>query len=78
MNLLLRKGPRNVVAYILKKKCNNNGKVCGEHHSKIFRHINAFDPQKTSAVIHFINEEIEATVIKLPKVKQLINASVRM
>lgn len=67
-----------MIAYILKNKCNNNGKVCGEQHSKIFRHINVFDPHKMSAVIHFIDEETETTVVKLPKVKQLINASVRM
>ena len=58
---ILRKGPRNVIAYILKNKCNNNGKVCGEQHSKTYRHINAFDPQKMSAVIHFIDEETETT-----------------
>ena len=50
-----------MIAYILKNKCNNNGKVCGEQHSKIYRHINAFDPQKMSAVIHFIDEETETT-----------------
>ena len=72
------KTSKNVVAYILINKCNNNGKVCGEHHSKIFKHINAFDPQKMSAEIHFIDEETEATVVKLPKVKQLKKASVRM
>lgn len=45
-----------------KNTCNKNDKLCGEHHSKIFRRINGFYPPKISTlIIPLCRRETEST-----------------